>query len=92
MRNEQLFTRGGYEVSAKSDFLNLNVFNFIHSKISQSDRLLRSCSQKFTAHYACSNENLNLRLVEAVKTELLIFQKIDSFMESSGGGGGGGRR
>ena len=64
-------------------FTTITFICFIHSKIFQSDWKQRSQCEKFTAHYACRNADLNLRLVVAVSNRF-IFQIIDSLMQSWG--------
>jgi len=54
---------------------------FIHSQISQSERLLKSYHEKLTAHYTCRNADLNFILVLAM-TNGLTFQIINSLMKS----------
>ena len=66
-------------MSCQLSFLEFDVnVSFNHSKLFQSDRIQRSCSEKFTAHYACRNADLNWRLVAATANGF-IFQIIDSF-------------
>ena len=49
----------------------------------QSDQILTSSRKSFTAHYACSNSDLNLTPVTET-TNGFIFQIIHSLIESSG--------
>ena len=57
--------------------------NFIHSQISQSDRLQKSYHEKSAAHYKCRNADLNFILVQAM-TNGFTFQIINSLMKSWG--------
>ena len=61
--------------------------NFNSFKDFQSDQIQTSSRKLFTAHYACSNSDLNLTLVTGT-TNGFIFQMINSLIESWGGGGG----
>ena len=57
--------------------------NFNSFKDFQSDQIQTSSRKLFTAHFACSNSNLNLTLVTGT-TNRLIFQIINSLIESWG--------
>ena len=76
MHNEQLSHTGG-SLSVFLTLIKSFQSNFIHSRILHSYSVLRSCSQKFTAHYVCSNADLNLILVLAM-TDEFICHIIDS--------------
>ena len=87
MRNEPgIHTRGSYEISTSSVFLNLMYISFkkLNSfKDFQSDQIQRSSRKIFTAHYACRNAALNLTPVTGT-TNGFIFQMINSLIESWG--------
>ena len=57
--------------------------NFNSFKDFQSDQIQTSSCKLFTAHYACSNSDLNLTLVTGT-TNGFIFQIINSLIESWG--------
>ena len=57
--------------------------NFNSFKDFQSDQIQTSSRKLFTAHYACSNSDLNLTLVTGT-TNGFIFQIINSVIESWG--------
>ena len=57
--------------------------NFNSFKDFQSDQIQTSSRKLFTAHFACSNSDLNLTLVTGT-TNRLIFQIIGSLIESWG--------
>ena len=57
--------------------------NFNSFKDFQSDQIQTSSRKLFTAHYACSNSDLNLTLVTGT-TNGFIFQIINSLIESWG--------
>ena len=57
--------------------------NFIIPNTFQSDRMLRVCSQKFTAHYAFRNADLNLKTV-AGTTNRFFLHIHNSWMEPTG--------
>ena len=57
--------------------------NFNSFKDFQSDQIQTSSRKLFTAHYACSNSDLNLTLVTGT-TNGFIFQIINSLVESWG--------
>ena len=59
--------------------------NFNSFKDFQSDQIQTSSRKLFTAHYACSNSDLNLTLVTGM-TNGFIFQIINSLIEYWGGG------
>ena len=58
--------------------------NFNSFKDFQSDQIQTSSRKLFTAHYACSNSDLNLTPVTGT-TNGFIFQIINSLIESWGG-------
>ena len=57
--------------------------NFNSFKDFQSEQIQTSSRKLFTAHFACSNSDLNLTLVTGT-TNRLIFQIINSLIESWG--------
>ena len=57
--------------------------NFNSFKDFQSDQIQTSSRKLFTAHYACSNSDLNLTLVTGTTNEF-IYQIINSLIESWG--------
>ena len=57
--------------------------NFNSFKDFQSDQIQTSSRKLFTAHYACSNSDLNLTLVTGTANGF-IFQIINSLIESWG--------
>ena len=57
--------------------------NFNSFKDFQSDQIQTSSRKLFTAHYACSNSDLNLKLVTGTANGF-IFQIINSLIESWG--------
>ena len=87
MRNELwIHTLFSYEISARSVSLNLMQMsskNFNSFNDFQSDQIQTSSRKLFTAHYACSNSDLNLTLVTGT-TNGFIFQIINSLIESWG--------
>ena len=57
--------------------------NFNSFKDFQSDQIQTSSRKLFTAHYACSNSDLNLTLIMGTTNEF-IFEIINSLIESWG--------
>ena len=64
-------------------FSQMSSKNFNSFKDFQSDQIQTSSRKLFTAHYACSNSDLNLTLVTGT-TNGFIFQIINSLIESWG--------
>ena len=81
MRNEAwIHTRFSYEISTSSVSLNLMYSkNFNSFKDFQSDQIQTSSRKLSTAHYACSNSDLNWTPVTGT-TNGFIFQIINSLI------------